>query len=188
MAKPILIALLLTALCSCGPIQGYPGPERPVSEIAVVSRNCLESGLSDVSIDGLTFCLRDITLLPGKHLFYAARTDSSDPYDCETHEEFDSSGYDSCLSDREADIRKGKSSPRNCESSWYEKSVTTCSVDYVKYRCGLISSLAPGLRYRVKGHDGAQGREIVLYRGNDQDPLAAFDCVQMSAWSQRDTR
>lgn len=105
-----LVILLAATVSACSPKQGYPGPERPEGETALVVPEItnVNTLLRGATADGIEFDSNGITLLPGKHAFLLTIQKKGDRLDCEKYSTLDTSGFDSCLADTK------RSSPCDC--------------------------------------------------------------------------
>jgi hypothetical protein len=91
--------ILLSFFClACAPRQGYPGPERPLSEVSVIRRGSLSSDIlfGSGSVDGLEFNSFGVAVLPGRHTVAVKWRLKGPKLSCESYGDFDSSGYDYC--------------------------------------------------------------------------------------------
>ena len=98
---PLLLLPLVT--CSaCSPVKGYPGPERPESETALVTPmlNTDSDIPRSATADGIPFGDEGITLLPGNHSIEFIFTRKGGKIDCQRLSTFDDAGYNACLSDK----------------------------------------------------------------------------------------
>jgi hypothetical protein len=129
------------------PLQGYPGPERPKEEIALVSVS--SSYINEAVVNGQAFGVVGINLMPGSYRFELSASHGGPPYSCRPYTTVNTSGFEKCLKKREADIRKGKEDPKECELFTYTEYRQTCLRDYRDFACMITLTLLPGKKYEL---------------------------------------
>lgn len=161
------IGVFVLLISACGPTQGYPGPERPDSETALVE----PTGDEDISIrvGEYDFKYRGIRLLPGKYTFSVDYSYKDTPYDCRQSEEFNHYGYQSCRDEQSKEIRKNSRYVRDCDPDDYYDRYEECLVPYFDSMCSLSAKVEAGKSYEmtfgIRGVSGApELREAVAHR------------------------
>jgi len=147
-ALPI-IALMIGLVCAtgCSPRQGYPGPERPLSEVAVISPGSFSSDVlyGSANVDGMDFRSNGIALLPGSHKVTVSWRLKGPKLSCEKTSDFDSWGFNSCRKQE----RKRNRSEQNC-SCWDYVSVTeVCQHEVVPVTCADKIDMEAGVEYEL---------------------------------------
>ena len=159
-ALVLILGGVLGAFVACTPLKGYPGLERPKEEIALVS---ISSGyINRAVVDGRAFGAVGISLLPGSYRFELSASHGEPPYSCRPYTIVDTSGFDQCRKEREADIRKGKKDPKECRLSTYTQHRKTCLRDYRDSACMITLTLLPGKEYELEVPPAVTAPPIVI--------------------------
>ncbi|MFN4897193.1 MAG: hypothetical protein ACK5GN_05355 [Pseudomonadota bacterium] len=139
----LLFLLAYGVLASgCSPLKGYPGPERPDSEVTIVKpAGDYDALFGTASIDGVTFTTWGIAVLPGKHEVRLVWRFKGDPRNCEKYTELDQIGYSNCLARDEKD--------RNCTCWDYVTVYQRCLHDLKVVECQGDFEGAPGESYQL---------------------------------------
>lgn len=110
--------LLLLLLCvtffntACAPIKGYPGPERPDQELAILEWELDSQNIevANATTAGVEFSSSGIKLLPGPNRLSFGVTVKGYRHSCDTYGDMNYSSYEDCMDD----VDKGKKKSCNC--------------------------------------------------------------------------
>lgn len=137
--------ILLALSTACAPVKGYPGPERPDSEISLIQieNDTSSVDVSEAIINGVEFGASGIKVLPGKHSFSFRVLVKGPRENCYSFPEMNRYGYDDCLRDRD----KGKRKSCNCYD--YLTIKRKCYRPGFDGNCTGDISTRPGIGYAI---------------------------------------
>jgi hypothetical protein len=137
---------LASVFSACGPVQGYKGPERPKSEVALISYQLepAEVEVGEGRIGESTFSSEGITLLPGDISVDLLVTFKDPPTRCRNYVEFDSYGYRRCL-DHEYSYRNAPI----CNRADYETRYQACDRQVYDAKCHAQLKIVSGGEYKL---------------------------------------
>jgi hypothetical protein len=159
----VIILALLTAGCSATRL--YPGPERPDSEISLIT---LTDG--SLTLDGVAEGLGDgFKVLPGEHAFSfsIAFSDPLPGVPCRIEPRFDSYGYEACMHKREKDLAKDGYSDHTCHRWEYTERYRICLENVYSGSCQGSISTSPGAEYTLAWQRSGYTGVVVTLNGAD---------------------
>jgi|GEM_PF-4102790 len=174
MKTPIkfVLHILLIALSCCSPLKLYDGPELPEDKVAILSKELLQFGIS-ASVDGESFWLRNVAVLPGTHTLRTKQEVTLSISDCLDRTEFDSYGYDKCLRDKD----------KSCSVYDYQTTKRNCLFAYSTCTCEANALLEAGGKYILKKVGGENyvvplANNIVFEEADTKKQIYLNECAE----------
>jgi hypothetical protein len=144
--KPMIAAVLLPlCLQACSPVKGYPGPDRPDTDISIIESKSTDNvTLSQEQIGGIAMGSSGIAVLPG-HQEFSCRADLAEkPFNCRPYTEFNSSGLYDCEEER-----RKKNKYNDCDCYDYLSVYEACDQVVKEGGCRASFKTEAGKRYEV---------------------------------------
>jgi hypothetical protein len=144
----ILAAVVnLFIVSGCGPIKGYPGPDRPSFELVTIATSSTSArNLTLCEVDGIAFAARPVQILPGHHLLRTQLKKFGIGENCGMDRELDN--CPTCRQTREAHCRRDNpNDPALCSSLWQREEMhVMCDYEHLSFDCSLETTISePGI-------------------------------------------
>lgn len=166
----VALAILTSA---CAPIKGYPGPDRPDAELAVLQLEYDSSSIrvSDARTNGVEFSSTGVKLLPGQHTF-AARISVLEPPDhCYAYPQMDHYGYSKCLDKHE-----------RCDCFSYLSVHRKCTFRVRDGECEGKFKGEANSRYDILVSRSAEGADLTVVEAGSARRAGAGSCDVDGPW------
>ena len=166
----------------CGPVKGYPGPERPVSQLLTISTQGSDNvRFSIASVDRISFGLGSIQSLPGEHSLEVEYSVRGIGRNCAMDRLYENSVVGG-PTDEERCLKRNPSDSVRCSLKSLEKPMELrCDYPYVLYKCWTKAVLSDPGRYELLVSPSTE--RLLLVGGKIK---RAFDCNVLRAWSERE--
>lgn len=165
-------------LSACDPIRGYPGPELPPEQVALVKLE-YDSSIIEVArraADGQDFYGPGITLLPGSHSLEVNFGRVSGPPQCRSTAQVDYYDLNKCRKDPK----------RSCICHDFVEVYQYCSTPMISYACNGFMELQANASYQVMIRHYDLSKLVI------QGPLKSADdeirCYQGESYIKNDNR
>lgn len=175
-------ALVGITLLGCGPIKGYAGPEIASSRLVTISlANGSSGSLEEASVDGISFAVRAVQVLVGRHTMKTQFIRRSAPENCGMDREYDTC-Y-SCREAREASCRRqNRDKPEVCSSLWQSEEMRVmCDYRNSSYECWLEATILHPGEYIIAARPGSD--DVTLSGPNLE---LAFQCALVGTSARRE--
>lgn len=135
-------ALLLPA---CSPVKGYPGPERPETELSIIETDTEDGvAINEETVDGIEVGYGGIAMLPGTHEYFGRAGIAEEPFNCRPYSDFNSSGFYECEKDR-----RKKNEYNDCDCFDYLTIRESCQQVVKEGNCRMSFKTKAGERYQL---------------------------------------
>ena len=152
----LLSSSLMTTACS--PVQGYPGPARPDTEVSIIKTSADSNlSLSNEYLSGVEIGYSGIAMLPGPQEYSGLATLAGEPYNCRPYTDFNSYGYHDCQKQR----RKNNQYD-DCDCFDYLTVHQKCDQVVKEGNCRASFITVAGARYELRAGMNAGTPAIVI--------------------------